>query len=211
MLHSVLIACRHRAATVLPAKFTHSLCKFGTKQGLWDPLKIPDVCEETHLDPYEFIYARYEFDPSTQRTNAAMIQLYKKWPRLQVSICNVYAPWCLLFCLCDRIEEATGLWRICCVYAVCGPCSTVVLRVSLERRMFPRSATCSSYHMIRLRRPIDHCTNCNTHSLPVDTRAQLTPDEIRRLGSWGIEYLEGGITRPSSPDVDGGSGGLAVC
>jgi hypothetical protein len=96
-----LIPCSNRAITVPPAKFTHSLCKFGTKQGLWDPLKIPDVCEETHLDPYEFIYARYEFDPTTQRTNAAMIQLYKKWPRLQVTICNVYSPWCLLFCLCD--------------------------------------------------------------------------------------------------------------
>jgi hypothetical protein len=54
-------------------------------QGLWDPLKIPDVCEETHLDPYEFIYARYEFDDETQRTSPALINLYKKWPRLQLS------------------------------------------------------------------------------------------------------------------------------
>lgn len=40
-------------------------------QGLWDPLKIPDVCEETHLDPYEFIYARYEFDDETQGERGA--------------------------------------------------------------------------------------------------------------------------------------------
>lgn len=54
-------------------------------QGFWDPLKIPEVCEETHLNPYEFIYARYEFDSDTQRTSADMIHLYKKWPRLALS------------------------------------------------------------------------------------------------------------------------------
>jgi hypothetical protein len=54
-------------------------------QGLWDPLKIPDECEETHLNPYEFIYARYEFDDETQRTSPSLIHLYKKWPRLQLS------------------------------------------------------------------------------------------------------------------------------
>ena len=54
-------------------------------QGFWDPLKIPDICEETHLDPYEFIYARYEFDDETQRTSPDLIHLYKKWPRLQLA------------------------------------------------------------------------------------------------------------------------------
>jgi hypothetical protein len=62
-----------------------TLLSFLPTQGLWDPLKIPDECEETHLNPYEFIYARYEFDDETQRTSPALIHLYKKWPRLQLS------------------------------------------------------------------------------------------------------------------------------
>lgn len=47
-------------------------------QGLWDPLKIPDVCEETHLDPYEFIYARYEFDDETQGERGAGYVVFKR-------------------------------------------------------------------------------------------------------------------------------------
>jgi hypothetical protein len=88
-----------------------------------------------------------------------------------------------------------------------GPAHVPKWRVS---HTVPRSATCS-WFLHAVFNPTDHCTNCNTHSLPVaHTHTQLTPDEIRRLGSWGIEYLEGGITRPSSPDVDGGSGRLTV-
>jgi hypothetical protein len=52
---------------------------------LWDPVKTPDTCEETHLPPYEFIYARYEFDQETQRTSADVIHLYKRWPRLRLA------------------------------------------------------------------------------------------------------------------------------
>jgi hypothetical protein len=178
-----LIPCRHRAVTVPSAKFTHSLCKFGTKQGLWDPLKIPDVCEETHLDPYEFIYARYEFDPSTQRTNAAMIQLYKKWPRLQVgafAVC-IRARVRLGACYFLRRWSGTGGYRAvgavlrvsvceaCCVgvesfaRTASGPAHVPMWHVN---HTVPRSATCSSF-LHAVFSPTDHCTNCNTHSLPV--------------------------------------------
>ena len=37
------------------------------------------------MDPYDFIYARYEFDSALNRTSDNMIHLYKKWPRLNLS------------------------------------------------------------------------------------------------------------------------------
>jgi len=59
------------------------VCKAG-REGLWDPLKVPDECEETHLSPYEHIFARFEFDDETQRTSPEMMMLYKRYPRLRL-------------------------------------------------------------------------------------------------------------------------------
>lgn len=50
-------------------------------QGHWSPLKIPDTCPMTPLDPYLYVYAKYEFDAAAGVTSEDMNLLYKRWPR----------------------------------------------------------------------------------------------------------------------------------
>lgn len=65
-----------------------SLCKAG-REGLWDPVKIPDTSPETAYDPYDYIYGRYEYDEEHQRTDPDVIYLYRRWPRLELNVDTV--------------------------------------------------------------------------------------------------------------------------
>lgn len=56
-------------------------CKAG-REGLWDPLKLPEESPMTFLKPYEHIYAKYEYDSENNCTEDDMLPLYKKWPRI---------------------------------------------------------------------------------------------------------------------------------
>ncbi|CAM9354412.1 unnamed protein product, partial [Ectocarpus fasciculatus] len=57
----------------LNADNLRSLCKTG-RRDKWDAVDIPDKSEETEIDPYDYIYARYEYD------RADVATLYKVWP-----------------------------------------------------------------------------------------------------------------------------------
>eukprot|EP01038_Epipyxis_sp_PR26KG_P011021 gene11021-14802_t len=59
------------------------LCKQG-REGFWEPLTIPDKCDQTSVDPYEYIYMRYEFDEENEKTNPQMNELYKRWPKIEI-------------------------------------------------------------------------------------------------------------------------------
>ena len=61
-----------------------SVCSKG-RDGKWDALKIPVDSDLSKLDPYEFIYAKYEFDPDSDSTSQEMAPLYKRWPRIELS------------------------------------------------------------------------------------------------------------------------------
>jgi hypothetical protein len=55
-----------------------ALCQAGRTQGkevLWGPLNIPDNCEETPIDPYEYIYCEYR----SSRTD--LFNLYQKYDK----------------------------------------------------------------------------------------------------------------------------------
>jgi len=53
-------------------------CSKGRHQ-LWSPLEIPEICEDTHLRPYQYMYGRYKFDGVTQRTLSSVANLYMKF------------------------------------------------------------------------------------------------------------------------------------
>lgn len=55
---------------------------------MWDPLKIPEDSSLTTLDPYSYIYAKYEFDADTNRTAENMAPLYRRWPRISEHTLN---------------------------------------------------------------------------------------------------------------------------
>eukprot|EP00981_Chlorochromonas_danica_P001972 scaffold409_cov167-Ochromonas_danica.AAC.4 len=59
------------------------LCKKG-REGLWDPLSIPTKSELTKLNPYDFIYAKYEYDTEHDRTHGDMLSIYKRHPRVSL-------------------------------------------------------------------------------------------------------------------------------
>lgn len=44
----------------------------------WKPLDMPETCEETHINPYDYIYAKYEFGRLDVKN------LYKKFPNCTV-------------------------------------------------------------------------------------------------------------------------------
>lgn len=43
---------------------------------------MPEKSELTKLNPYDHIFARYEFDSDTNRTREDIRHIYKRWPRL---------------------------------------------------------------------------------------------------------------------------------
>ena len=48
-------------------------------------MKIPLDTDLTSLDPYEYIYAKYEFDAETGATDPDLAPLYKRWPIIEIS------------------------------------------------------------------------------------------------------------------------------
>lgn len=55
-------------------------------QGFWEPLKIPEDSSLTALDPYSYMYMKYEYDSDTGRTVESMAALYKRWPRVSEAL-----------------------------------------------------------------------------------------------------------------------------
>lgn len=47
----------------------------------WEPLKIPEKSDLTTLDPYEYIYCRYEYSEESGGTDPQLLPLYKRWPK----------------------------------------------------------------------------------------------------------------------------------
>lgn len=73
---------------ILDRDALRELCLTG-RDGLWEPLKIPDHSEVSSLNPYEFIYARYEFDQDTSRTDPNLVKVYKRWNRIDLTVDGV--------------------------------------------------------------------------------------------------------------------------
>eukprot|EP01031_Cornospumella_fuschlensis_P037049 gene37049-44963_t len=57
-----------------------TLCSQG-REGLWDPLKIPERSDMTTLSPYVYIHGAFEFDSDLQRARPDVAAVYKRWPR----------------------------------------------------------------------------------------------------------------------------------
>jgi anoctamin-10/anoctamin-7 len=65
----------------LDSEELEKLCKAG-RDGLWEPLKLPDESPMTLYKPYEHIYAKYEYDAENNCTEDDMLPIFKKWPRI---------------------------------------------------------------------------------------------------------------------------------
>lgn len=56
------------------------ICISFVVQRPWVPLTIPEVCPQTDLSPYDYIYCEFCFDSETNTTDEEMAKVYKKWP-----------------------------------------------------------------------------------------------------------------------------------